>query len=66
MEARKKNELLNCLNVLDEPTEMNINTKETAKGHNLKFIPFNVNVLRGKKLEMQAFLDTEKPDVVAI
>ena len=41
-----------------------INKSISLKG--LKFVSLNINDIRGKKLELLAFLDYHKPDIVAI
>ena len=41
-----------------------INQSTSLKG--LKFVSLNINGIRGKKLELLAFLDYHKPDIVAI
>ena len=41
-----------------------INKSTSCKG--LKFVSLNINDIRSKKLELMAFLDYHKPDIVAI
>ena len=41
-----------------------INKSTSLKG--MKFVSLNINGIRGKKLELLAFLDYHKPDIVAI
>ena len=45
-------------------SEPGINKSTSLKG--LKFVSLNINGIRGKKLELVAFLDCHKPDTVAI
>ena len=41
-------------------------TNKTTSLNGLKFVSLNINGIRGKKLELLAFLDYHKPDSVAI
>ena len=41
-------------------------TNKTTSLNGLKFVSLNINGIRGKKLELLAFLDYHKPDIVAI
>ena len=41
-------------------------TNKTKFLNGLKFVSLNINGIRGKKLELLAFLDYHKPDIVAI
>ena len=41
-------------------------TNKTKSLNGLKFVSLNINGIKGKKLELLAFLDYHKPDIVAI
>ena len=41
-------------------------TNKTTSLNGLKFVSLNINGIRGKKLELLAFLDYHKPDIAAI
>ena len=41
-------------------------TNKTTSLNELKFVSLNINGIRGKNLELLAFLDYHKPDIVAI
>ena len=42
------------------------NTNKTTSLNGLKCVSLSINGIRGKKLELLAFLDYHKPDIVAI
>ena len=41
-------------------------TNKTTSLNGLKFVSLNINGIRGKKLELLAFLDHHKPEIVDI
>ena len=56
-----------------DPLVKDMNKASSAPGNNktnslngLKFVSLNINGIRGKKLELLAFLDYHKPDIVFI
>ena len=59
------NDRFDPLTAADDKNATKDTTSKCRTG-NLNFVSININGIRGKKVELQEFLDSSKPDVVAL